>query len=243
MKHYLAVIIFLASDDCELYSLLRQIHEKYKDVDNRFLFIFAYANKKTEVLTNETNIVVNNLLYHQHRMALQTLNALEYVVNNFSFDYIIRTNLSTFWLLDKLAIRLQNLSPLNIYGRFSGMQPYCIVGQDLVIPKNIVNELFKQKEQYRQHINQLPKGIAEDRILSDFLVNNCSAEIVKANRHMLIVEQIPILTNSALEDIYNKTKDSHIDHIRIKNYVADNRTMVDIPIITYLLNNYYVGCA
>ena len=117
MKKYKAIILVLASEDNErvpeslrpFYPYLKKAYESYmfEHPDIKVLFVYGGG---TTFERKEHDLVYDHVpeTYHPG-MLTKTLYAIEYIHNNFEYDYIIRTNLSQFWIFHRLVNRLDKL--------------------------------------------------------------------------------------------------------------------------------------
>jgi hypothetical protein len=206
--------------------------KKYIDSNPSIKVYFVYAGNVSFV-PQEYALVYKDLVESviQPHPAKKVAQALQYINSKHSYDYLVRTNISTFWVFDKLLDRLNTLPKLDtITGRIGYFPPKYVVGSDMVISKNLIDQLLVQPEK----IYLIHKGryLPEDRILSKFFTETCKASILDG------IPSVKYLENVTIESFKQEldTVSSKVDHFRVKNSV--NRD-IDILIHKELLARYY----
>ncbi len=111
--HYRAIILVLASEDIletnhrlsptdlPVYPFFKKVCEQYMFYANDIKFLFVYGSR-TKFEPKEYDIIYDDIeetLAHPC-MLKKTLRAYEYIDKNFSYDFLIRTNLNTVWDFD-----------------------------------------------------------------------------------------------------------------------------------------------
>ena len=146
------IILIIANDDNESYIEMQQIWRKYMNNHSNIKSYFI----KNKIDINE-DIIVNqeeNTIYVKNNENLipgilqKTIKSFEYCLQNFEFDYIYRTNLSSFIDLNKAYHFLEN----NKFD-YGGCGIYkCIMNHTLfasgcgfIISKNCTQELINNK--------------------------------------------------------------------------------------------------
>lgn len=230
---YKAVLLVLASETLPLYAKLKEVQEKFINTNKDIKVFYVYAGKVSFEPKNH-DLVYPELTESviQPHPAKKVVKALEYICDICTFDYLVRTNISTFWLFDRLLARLNSLPKLPIVsGRLGVLKPDFVVGSDMVITGSLIYKLIEnQKEVYLQHKGRY---IPEDRILSEFFTNNCKAKIVPAEH---AVHQLEKLTNTDNIDLIKAPTDK-VDHFRVKNLY--DRDTIDPAVFTILYDLYY----
>lgn len=232
-SYYKAIILVLASES-ELYNELKEIYKKYKDLEPSIKVYFVYSGQVSFV-PEDCDLVYSDLkeTVLQPHPAKKVVRALEHINKVHNYDYLIRTNLSTFWVFDRLLKRLNTLPTSNVLtGRPGFVRPLYVVGSDMVVSKDLVDKLLTDK--YKAYIPYEGKYIPEDRILSEFFTGECGVEILADEKHFVAIET---WTEFDKLELYCKIfKNTNADHYRAKNY--KNRS-VDIHIHKELLKHYY----
>jgi hypothetical protein len=230
-SYYRAVILVLASEGA-LYNAFKNIYTKYMFSNYNIKVYFVYAGNVSFV-PQEYDLIYPELkeCVVQPHPTKKVVRALQYINSVHDYDFLIRTNLSTFWVFDKLLNRLNMLpTTKTVSGRIGYFSPKYVVGFDMVVTKDLVDILVDNPAKaYFEHTG---KYIPEDRILSEFFTNRCGAQILDAQDYVQNIE------NSTSQSLYKDSEEtlSCIDHFRVKN-VSDRS--LDLKIHEILLNRYY----
>jgi hypothetical protein len=234
-KHYKAVLLVLASDNTEIYRQFKNIYDQYLNVNSDIKVFFVFGNKTCKNSDVSSELVFDIPETYYPGMVCKTLSAINWVQNNLTCDYIIRTNISTFWIFDRLLQRLESLPKYNYAtGPFRACKhkniklPDYISGTSLVMSSDAAYKLLTDTD-------ILDIDYPEDYALSNSLRN--SGVVVEHNKYRSIgiLENNKTVSNSDLVNLVSR--DSGIDHYRIKS-VKDLRHQ-DIYIAKFLLNHYY----
>lgn len=164
----------------------------------------------------------------------KVIRAIEHINTNFNFDYLIRTNLSTFWDFDKLLIRLNSLPKIGcLTGRLGYLLPPFVVGSDMIISKDIIELILNNKNSIERPYH---KYVAEDRILSE-LITNQGIPIIPDEKAVCNIETITIYDPTTINEIILEAKRNVVDHFRVKN--PSCREVLDVSILKQLCETYY----
>lgn len=100
------IILIIASDNSNEYIEMQNIWIKYmnKHSNIKSFFIKSDINIENDIYLNETlnTIYIKDIETYSPGIFNKTIKSIEYCLNNFEFDYIYRTNLSSFLNLDKM---------------------------------------------------------------------------------------------------------------------------------------------
>lgn len=232
-SYYKAIILVLASES-ELYNQFKEIYKKYKDLEPSIKVYFVYSGQ-VSFIPEDCDLVYPELKENvlQPHPAKKVVRALEHINAAHNYDYLIRTNLSTFWIFDNLLKRLSILPTSNLLtGRPGHVLPLYVVGSDMIVSKDLIDKLLENKT--KVYIPYAGKYIPEDRILSEFFTGECGVEILADEKHLQLIET---WTEFDKFELYCKIiKNTNIDHYRVMNF--KNRS-VDIHIHKELLKHYY----
>ena len=136
--NYKIIFLIISSDNEGVYPQMRELSPKYLDLfknDIKYFFIENRENIEEEVIED------NNFLYIKGSESFipgiyqKSIKAIEYVSNKYSFDFVIRTNLSTFWNIPNLF----NLLDSKPKERFSGGYSFqgFISGTGIIMSKDV----------------------------------------------------------------------------------------------------------
>lgn len=119
---YKAIILVIASEDIPetnhrlrdhdlpLYPVFKKIYEQYINIHPDYKFFFVYGDY-IQFEPQAHDLIypdIKEQLAHPCMLA-KTLRAMKYIDENYDYDFLIRTNLSTFWDLEQLTLRLNQL--------------------------------------------------------------------------------------------------------------------------------------
>jgi hypothetical protein len=235
-KNIKGLILILASDDCELSIEHRKIYQKYMFLNQNFKFIFIYGKLfgKLNDINYDHDIIYDDIEESYPVRIYKTLRAFQDIIKEYKFDFLIRTNLSTFWNLDNLDKYLDTLPKIN-----------CYCGHALYVPPHFVNQNSIDYYPYLinycsgtsiilsydlilqiNNNNNKIKNIVEDVTIGDFLNKQSNISII--HNEMCILDDLNTYENKINEKkIYYRVKTN------------ENRLQNDIFIYTKLLKIIY----
>ena len=143
--HFRAIILVLASNFPHN-KIYRDIWKQYMFKDNNFKVIYIYG-KSDNVLSDyneDYDIISENI--NEGLGISKVLEAFKIIEVRFTYDYLVRTNLSTFWDFDKLHKHLNILPSQNCY---SGDGPlpdynsngYYLSGVDTIVTPEMITSI------------------------------------------------------------------------------------------------------
>lgn len=236
--YYRAILLVLASDNTPLYQDFRKIYQKYLDKCPEIKVFLVYGSGTT-FERQEYDLVFDDIEENYYPgMITKTLRAMEYIDANYTYDFFIRTNMSTFWDFESLLARLDK-QPLercftgtirNAYSNTGIKSPDYIGGVNLVISRDMVKEMVAHKDDI------ISWNLPEDWAMSDFLRTVPGAKI----RPSLpgAIHFMEHFENEDIDKVYAEiahAKETKHDHFRIKNRNRD----LDIFVAKILLKEYY----
>ena len=106
-QKYTVIMLILDSEDLKSYSYNRLIWKSYMNSDPNILSLFVrYDNTIIEDKLSDSN---KNLLlikgiekYECQSIYDKTINAFKFCEKHYNYRYIVRTNISSFWVFDSL---------------------------------------------------------------------------------------------------------------------------------------------
>jgi hypothetical protein len=149
----------------------------------------------------------------------KTLLAMKYVKDNYDFDFILRTNLSSFYVLPKLKNTLNTLDKENIFTGYNKGE--FVSGTQMIFSKDTIKILTNSINEIINKYNTTDRMHNDDVAISDFLKN----KNIKLGS-----------LDSVYEFINNNTNNSSINN-RIINSDKVNIFMYRVKNIDNLTNN------
>ena len=229
MVHYRAVILVIASHDTSYYHKARAVWKAYM---NRFPSIKVYMLYGSVSLPDqdESDLVYDDISESLVPGILQkTLRAMQYVHETCTYDYLIRTNISTLWDLRHIEPLLlscptsrcyaggHNLHPMNIYS-----------GVSIILTPDLVEECINQQHEF---LIELP-----DDISIGLFMNTISYTPQTTSSQQYIEYCNP----DDIEQIYREIQDGldrEVAYFRVKN--MNQREITDGIIYDILLQEIY----
>jgi len=256
-EKYKAILLVLSSEDVEntryvikrltpewkpLYPFFKKIYEQYMYENPEILVLFVYGadttfEKKNYDLTYES--VFEN---DYPGMVTKTLYAMRDITEKYDYDFLIRTNLSTFWDLKKLGQRLDKLPKTNCLTGTQiknqdpqdGQKYHYIAGFDMVLSRDIVEKILPHSEEIIQQRGFLQM---EDLSICTGIKNHAGLEVLdypfRNDACWLGMDPFNPEKYQAQLDYSNK---ANIDHYRVKTRTNRN---IDKDIHTLLLRDIY----
>ena len=235
-NHYKAILLVLASNNSPVYKQFKKVYQSYLYENSNIKVLFVYG--KCDLYHRmDYDLVFDDIEENYYPgMITKTIRAFEYINQNYTYDFLIRTNLSTFWDFERLVKRLDTLSTINcLTGTLRNCvykvqkSPQYISGVDLILSSNLVEQLVNN--QYEVCSWDLP----EDWALSQFFIYAGLLPTPSYPGAIHIIEKLSIFDKqTVLQEIELAKKKNH-DHFRLKNKNRD----IDIKIAKILLKEYY----
>ncbi len=236
--YYKAIILVLASDNDPLYSFFKRVYESYMFENPSIKILFTYG-QGTKFEKKDYDLVYDDLKETPMPpdITKKVTRSFEYIDKNFSYDYVIRTNLSTFWDLNKLLNRLSKLPKTKCFAGKKGIfQPLYITGTSMVISSDLIKLIIQNQHIINDKI--YPKYVAEDKLLSDLITKNLNVVPIISNQNICIFDRYTFFDEDSALKVINFYKTTEVDHYRVKNFRGD-RMEIDTKIMQLLLKNYY----
>ena len=260
MTHYKAILLLISADDeyndqyrmkkikpewRPLMPFFKEAQRAYADVRPDMRTFFIYANSKKASEAREDELIFEHIPENDNPgIVAKSLEAMGVVHERYSYDYIIRSNLSTFWDLNRLSDRLDKLPKEKCFAghilnaRDFGRERY-IAGYDLIFSRDVIEKILPYKKE-----------------IMDLGTNNkvwCNLEDIAISRAVQQYADTPITSYPFRNDIMFMAMDdgfsesqfkayieeahrSGLDHYRVKNMT--NR-LTDKEIMRHLLKDTY----
>jgi len=216
------IIILILANDNSYYCKIQDLWRKYMNTHPN---IQSYFIKYSE--TCEKDLVeIGDTIYLRGADSIRpgcfikTIESLKYILQNKDFDYVLRTNMSSVWNLNKLydVVSSNNFSSAGVIGIHDGFQ--FVSGAGILLRKDVAHKLAYTN--YPENIfysKDMPDDVIIGCILKDYDVQMDVLTRFEAWRYNV--------TPEALENYY---------HFRCKCYEQWDDT---IKIMTAIINLIY----
>ena len=225
--HYRAIILIIASNENKVFENARQIWKKYMTVNPKIKVFFVYGKLENPLLdvNPEHDLIYPEIEENYPFLIKKNIEALKYIQTNYQYDYLIRTNLSTFWDFYNLEKHLDSLPPQTCYS--GTMFPTFVSGTDIILSQDNVNKLIENELLINE---QLPDDVAIGDVLNEKL------HVPITNKSDLMY-WFPDDSDEKViqENIYKAQKDG-CSHYRV---YTQNREIYDMLIYKNLLKIIY----
>jgi hypothetical protein len=227
---YDIIFLIISSKNKNFYQEMKRLTSIYmrKYLNNiNFFFVESDPNIIPEMEIIGNDIFVKCKETYTPGIFIKTIKALKYINDNYNYDYLIRTNSSSFFNIENMLKYLSNLPKekfaigftLNIpkYGNF-------LHGTSIIITKDISYYLY-------QYYNKNYLKIADDVLISLILKSrNIKLNILNESKIQFLID-----------DIYDETKPKILEHDNILYYRIKNNKNRDIDIMyfKFLLQKIY----
>jgi hypothetical protein len=231
-KHYKAIILVIASYDDIYFNIINTWKKYIHKFDNVKIYLLHCRNDLEEQLyvdDEEGTIFYNCEESLIPGIFLKTIYAMEFCNKNYSYDYLIRTNLSSFYNIPNLITFLDCQKKENYAGGIHGVSydiPF-ICGAGIVISNDVVKKMTKSalEEKAIETIFYLP-----DDIILSYLINlHIDPTTYKTIPRIDICER---LTKEKM-DLLSK------EYFHFRNRNDENKRILDSHNIEFLCNYFY----
>ncbi|MEX0598725.1 MAG: hypothetical protein WD512_19735, partial [Candidatus Paceibacterota bacterium] len=153
---------------------------------------------------------------------IKTLDALEYIDNHYNYDILLRTNLSSFFMFDRLSKYIKHLPKTMVYEGVrlrKKTNPYAS-GAGFFMSRDIVKLLIDNRNEVLLDADT----ISDDRQIGAFLKSKNVRVKTSRHRYDICNYKDEIIIDQILKTI--KTHE-HFYHIRFKCTYEEDRERVD----------------
>ena len=186
---------------------------KIKKYSIKIYFLFGKDQKIKNLNITKDNIFISSENDSIKKgVIIKTFEAFDYIEKNYDYEYILRTNISSFFIIDKLLKLINKIPSSNIYGGISGnfkfkdrKIKYCS-GTCILLSKDVVSYINNNKSDKFYFWDDVLIGeiLRKHQIL---ILNRCD-----------ISHKVDI--NEKINEIVN---DNHF-HVRLKSENRNNDT-------------------
>ena len=151
MIKYEIIFLIISSDDLEVYSKMREFHKLYFPLYNekiKMFFLEFDSKMECEICEKGEYIYVKGTESITPGVLIKTMTAMKYINEKYDYDFLIRSNLSSFWNLNNVLL-LKNTLPLFDYcGGFVLWNSF-ITGTGIILSRDVcINFLNNTQIEY-----------------------------------------------------------------------------------------------
>lgn len=241
-SHSKVIVLVFANEDNCLFSFLKKCWLTFCHKHPDFKVFFVYG--KGSGLGNEPWDLCYEHLPENHRQGiLKVLHGMEYIDQNYTCDYFVHTNLSTFWDFDQLLKRLEGLGKPFVTG-VPAVTPKVhggvyLMGYNLIMDGETFSRLTSYKDdmiKIKDH--PIVKALTEDKMLSVYLTDVFEMKYIDCSRNHRGNKFITMNLNHPR--FVEKCRERGIDHFRVKHsYTHNERLGIDDVLFKTLCEKYY----
>lgn len=201
------IIFLILANDTDYYLKMQELLRKYMNTHKNIKSYFIKYNLQKlhddkDIFIDDDTIYIKGSEESFIPGCLdKTIKSIEYILKNEDFDYLIRTNMSSVWDLNKIynLVLSNNFLAAGVIGYENNK---FISGAGLLLKKNICKILIQNK-------NDLNYNIIDDVSIGDFLINN------NINFNSLARFEVFLYENKLMSVNYNLIKNHY--HYRCKS--------------------------
>lgn len=225
-REYKCILLVTSSNLEEVYKEARPIWKKYMNTNPNVKVLFVYGENTAIGIDRTDEDLIYDVYdtYDGPGYLQKTIKALEFIDKNFKYDYVIRTNSTTFWDFTNLCKKLDNLPNKNLYyGSVASNYGVSFVGGScILLTPDIVKIILHNQNQINFDLK------FEDVILGGFLQSlNIHGTNHTTSSEIIILSEIP-----KIEDIKNYESNGTL-YYKIKCNDRTNDRLVQEELLRY----------
>ena len=225
MKKYSVVILVIASSNKDFYidyieNYWKKIINYIKEKNYSIKIFLIFSNKPANIILNDEDIIISNTVDgYTPGILLKTIYGFNYINENIKYKHLLRTNLSSFFLIEKILNISKNLDYTDVYAGFIGTinKNQYISGSGFWLSKDNIDFILKNK-------NNLNYNLIDD-VAIGLLLNNKPKTKLK---------RYDILPNTKIFNHFDEIEKNHY-HVRVKT----GRRNIDVMNIKFLTKYFY----
>ena len=227
-------MLVLASNNNEIYKNGRKVWKKYMNIDPTIKVYFVYA-KLFEPLEDqdENDFIFSNIDDGYPVFIHRTVEAMKRIHSTVTYDFFIRTNISTFWDFEKLHLHLNDLPTKQCYSGDGPLPGYnsngfYLSGTDTIVTPEMIDRMI-------HNIHLIDFQMVEDAAMGKFFHGVLGVPMLP-NRICFFEDVTSI--QEPIEERIDIARRQHKDHYRVKTLNGD-RESIDLYIYKLLLKKIY----
>ena len=192
----------------------------------KVLFMFGYDISLTELNIPKENVYISNISEsYIPGILIKTIETMKYVNKNFIYKHILRTNLSSFFILENLLKNSYMLPEQNLYAGVIGNHQNILFGSGagFWMSKDIVEKTITKQNNLDYN---LPDDVSIGKLLSDVTITQMPR---------FDLDKDILYDDDEKTRILNEIINNNHYHIRIKN----NNRNIDLDLMNFFTTKLY----
>lgn len=227
--HFRVVILVLSSDIGRLVQNCRKVWHQYmhRHPDVKVFLVYGNSFHGTPL---ENDLIFSDIEeVYNPGMLQKTLRAMEYIEEHYSYDFLLRTNIGTFWNFPNLMKHLDALPLRNCYSGDGPFEETYLSGTDTIVNRHMIQGFIMHQE-------ELDYGVDEDKAMGLIFHGVLGAPFRKSR--IFFMEDFLTSDKRLIVQAIQEGLKNDADHYRVKNYRAD-RNVVDLACYIHLCHEIY----
>lgn len=241
--YYRAVMLTVSCRVTDYYAEFDRIQHSYANQNPQILNLFTYGKHSDRIQFGPHDLVYPDIPegFKPH-MLNKTYAALADIERMYDYDFLIRTNASTFWDFERVLRRLDTLPSTRCLAGSEGiLEPRQLHGVALVLSRDVVQQLLTIPEQVAARATTE----SEDRVLTKLVEQDLQIPRTVQPNICYITNQLSF-DASEIDHYIKRAQKHNLDHFRVKNVphipgqkMDLQRREVDHQVLKYLIKQFY----
>jgi len=231
--HYRIIFVAISSHNHPVYPKMKELSRLYYCLFPTIkLFFLESREQETDVVETDDHLYINGVESIIPGIHQKTAKAMEYINQTYSYDYLVRTNLSTMWNIDHL-LRLLSDAPLERFATGFAYQGF-ITGTGVILSKDVVGLIAASPIDFSNY-----EDVALSRIIQSHGIS--IRDITEYKFGFMIPKELFINGNSPACCKYLEAEDDFSDVLsfRIRNDDIDPSRETDLQWFRVVLKKVY----
>lgn len=218
------LVLIVASDDCPVYIELQKIWRSYMHYDpERVEAYFIRGNPNLPTLYEIQDDVIW-CKFHENLnpgMINKTILSMWLMLPRIGeFDYILRTNLSSFYVFPRLLEFLKHCPKNNFYGGSDNGDPRIGSGCGFLLSPDVVQLMVRNRKLF---INNA--SMYEDELVGHFLINNGQRLFYHDRMDLMPIAMWDYHKDKIPNDMFHY-RIRNVDHLRLKDDIYVHKQLL-----------------
>ena len=217
------------------YAEFDRLQHCYANINPAIRNLFTYGAHSPKIQFGPDDLVYPDIREgFKPCLLLKTYAALADIEKTYDYDFLIRTNASTFWDFDQVLTRLDSLPKTHCLAGSEGiLQPPQLHGVALIMSRDVVQKLLTIPEQ----VLERSTTESEDRVLTKLVEQDLGIPRIVQPNICFVTNQLKF-DPAEIEKLLIRARHHKLDHYRVKNQQCPTREL-DHQIIKYLIQHFY----